>query len=97
MYGPIFEALTTGRFHVNKCNERMCPFKEKKLLLNYLNHSRNMRIGNKNIFHTTERFRVAGRLLVVCFFSYGPTSVEGKRTHNCGMDEKRVWVETIRA
>ena len=28
------------------------------------------------------------------FFSYGPTSLEGKRTHNCGMDEKRVWVET---
>ena len=30
------------------------------------------------------------RLLVVRFFSYGPTSVhvEGKRTHYCGMDEK---------
>ena len=30
------------------------------------------------------------RLLVVCFFSYGPASVEGKRTHDCGMDEKMV-------
>ena len=28
-----------------------------------------------------------------CSASYGPTSAEGKRTHNCGMDEKRVWVE----
>ena len=27
-------------------------------------------------------------------FCYGPTSLEGKRTHNCGMDGKRVWVET---
>ena len=32
------------------------------------------------------------RLLVVCVFSYAaPMSVEGKRTHNCDMDEKRVW------
>ena len=30
------------------------------------------------------------RLLVVCLFSYGPTSVfgQGKRTRNCGIDEK---------
>ena len=55
--------------------------------------------SGKISFHNTQQggppwcfiFR---RLLVVCFFSYGPTSVEGKRTHNCGMDEKRVWVET---
>ena len=32
------------------------------------------------------------RLLLVCFFfSYGTTSVKGNRTHNCGMDDKRVW------
>ena len=30
------------------------------------------------------------RLLAVCFSFYGPTNVKGKRTNNCGMDEKRV-------
>ena len=34
------------------------------------------------------RYSNASRLLVVCIFSYGPTSVKGKRTHNCGIDEK---------
>ena len=32
------------------------------------------------------------RPLVVYFFSYGPTSVEEKRTHNCGMEEKGLFV-----
>ena len=33
-------------------------------------------------------------VFLLLFLSYGLASVEGKLTHYCGMDEKRVWVNT---
>ena len=39
-----------------------------------------VKISRIKVDVTGKRLVVSG---VVCFFSYGPTSVEGKRMHNC--------------